>query len=120
MSEEAQVQSRSQDALTRAILKYSSRVGGDSVLGGRHKKEVELAVQYQCGDACCQATNAEFAEVIDGVLVLVGEDNGFIKVKCFKDDKKPVCCQLVKVLIIPLDRICAVGLFPLDLCECDD
>jgi hypothetical protein len=61
-----------------------------------------------------KASDGKIAEVVDGFLVLVAKEDSFIKVKAISDGEL-VDKELVKVIIIPVDRICAVEIGALQI-----
>ncbi len=70
-------------------------------------ERLRVTVIFECEGCCLKALNGKVAEIVDGFLVLVARDDSFILVKLTSGGKL-VDKEVVKALIIPLDRICAV------------
>lgn len=69
--------------------------------------KLRVTVLFECDGCCVKALDGRIADVVRGFLVLVARDDSFILVKIMSDGKL-VDKEVVKVIIIPLDKICAI------------
>jgi len=76
--------------------------------------KLRVAVLFECDDCCIKASGGRIAEIVDGFLVLVAKEDSFIVVKAISDGEL-VDKELVKVIIIPVDKICAVEIGALQI-----
>ncbi|HHY98291.1 MAG TPA: hypothetical protein GX509_06090 [Firmicutes bacterium] len=66
-----------------------------------------VAVEFECDDCCKKALNARILTIVDGLLILVGFNNGCILVKTISGGEL-VEKEVVRAIIIPLNRVCSV------------
>lgn len=66
-----------------------------------------IAVEFECDSCCKKALNAKILKIIDEFLVLTAFDDDGILVKVISGGIL-VEKEIVKVIIIPLDKVCSI------------
>lgn len=69
--------------------------------------KLRVTVLFECDGCCVKALNGKIVDIVAGFLVLVARDESFILVRIISEEEI-VDKEVAKVIIIPLDRICAI------------
>ncbi|MBE3581746.1 MAG: hypothetical protein IMW96_08995 [Thermoanaerobacteraceae bacterium] len=83
-------------------------------LDGDKKEDKKIGIEFECGDCCKKVINGSKLFFIKKFVVLLPARGGCLLLKVFSGGKL-VDRQILKAIIIPIDRICAVEINPVQV-----
>lgn len=78
------------------------------------KEDKKIGIEFECGDCCKKVINGSKLFFIPGFVVLVPAHGDCLFMKVFSGGKL-VDKQIMRKIIIPVDRICAIEINPVQV-----